>query len=161
MKRISYIVISVFLSLFFTKTANTQSNSIRDKSGKSLQESNKITPPDSVASYSDRSGFSEIKDIIRADHRKNGYQIVSAKQESIPNAFTPNGDQYNDVFLKSSEVRILDRWGKELYHGLEGWDGKYNGNNVAAGTYLFIQSVRDSTGKLINTNKGTVLLIRE
>ncbi len=77
------------------------------------------------------------------------------------NAFTPNGDGYNDVFLKGSEIKIIDRWGKELYHGIEGWDGKYNGKLVTPGTYFYIQYLRDPNGNVISTFKGTVTLIKE
>lgn len=77
------------------------------------------------------------------------------------NAFTPNDDGYNDIFLKGSEIKIIDRWGKELYHGKEGWDGKFNGKLVAPGTYFFIQYLRNPGGSVINTFKGTVTLIKE
>jgi len=77
------------------------------------------------------------------------------------NAFSPNGDGYNDVFLKGHESTVFDRWGKELYNGKDGWDGNYNGNKVAAGTYFYIRHVRDNSGNIVNEHKGTVTLIRQ
>ena len=50
----------------------------------------------------------------------------------IPNAFTPNSDHKNDFFqgygtyLKSYEMTILNRWGREIYHTYDynkPWDG--------------------------------------
>lgn len=51
----------------------------------------------------------------------------------VPNAFTPNGDGLNDIFLpkgfgiKKYELEIFDRWGERIYVSKEienGWDGK-------------------------------------
>lgn len=65
----------------------------------------------------------------------------------IANAFTPNGDGINDVFLKRLDLTIVNRWGQELYKGTEGWDGTYNGQKVSAGTYYYIYRVKESSGE--------------
>lgn len=86
--------------------------------------------------------------------------IIVNQAENV-NAFSPNGDGYNDLFLKGYEITVFDRWGKELYKGKDGWDGNYNGNKVAAGTYFFIRHIRDNSGNIVNEYKGTLSLIRQ
>lgn len=65
-----------------------------------------------------------------------------------PNAFTPNGDLYNDTwFLENSylypdiSVKIFNRWGNLLYEQknvYQPWDGIYNGQPVPSATYYYI-----------------------
>ncbi|MCB9361491.1 MAG: gliding motility-associated C-terminal domain-containing protein [Flavobacteriales bacterium] len=68
----------------------------------------------------------------------------------IPNVFTPNNDGINDVFLIKGEniaafdCKIFNRWGNEIYSWdtlNEGWDGSYEGNLVADGTYFYISNI--------------------
>lgn len=75
----------------------------------------------------------------------------------FPNAFTPNGDGRNDNFLKGFELVIINRWGQELYKGVDGWDGTFNGERVSPGTYYYIVLVPDitDTDKVL---KGSVLV---
>lgn len=64
----------------------------------------------------------------------------------VPNAFTPDGNQHNNVFsastinIKELNVRIFDRWGEILYESNEVnfiWDGTYNGIIVKDDTYVY------------------------
>jgi len=77
------------------------------------------------------------------------------------NAFTPNGDNINDRFMEGEFIRVFSRWGRELYAGSDGWDGKYNGVLVAPGTYYYVHEVKDINGALIRTEKGSVTLVIE
>ncbi len=77
------------------------------------------------------------------------------------NAFTPNGDLINDVFLKGVFIRVFSRWGVELFAGNEGWDGTYKGALVSPGTYYYVKEVRDAHGNLLRTVKGSVTLVIE
>lgn len=81
--------------------------------------------------------------------------------EEAPNAFTPNGDGKNDMFLQGIEITVFSSWGGELYHGDEGWDGKYNGELVVPGTYYYVRPVYDRDGSLIKTIKGSVTVVKE
>ena len=61
----------------------------------------------------------------------------------VENAFSPNDDGLNDVFLPqllSNErlvnMEIFNRWGAKLYEGTDGWDGKYMGGVVQEGVYI-------------------------
>lgn len=53
-----------------------------------------------------------------------------------PNTFSPNGDGINDYFMPGYQVRIVNRNGVEIYKGSDGWDGTYNGKQVAEDTYF-------------------------
>ncbi|HHZ65982.1 MAG TPA: PKD domain-containing protein, partial [Flavobacteriales bacterium] len=68
----------------------------------------------------------------------------------IPNAFSPNGDGYNDFFypqgigfrdLKEFEFYIYDRWGDMIFHTDDvnsGWDGKANNGRKMAQQDVFV-----------------------
>jgi gliding motility-associated-like protein len=65
----------------------------------------------------------------------------------IPNAFTPNGDNLNDVFytpgtnLISYHVMIYNRWGNLVFesHDAEtAWDGTYKGERVKNDVYNYL-----------------------
>ena len=88
----------------------------------------------------------------------------------VPNAFTPDGDGRNDVFVPLNvsqsdefEFRILNRWGQVLFYTKksgEGWDGRYHGSNQTAGTYIWMVRYADNYSKKIIDLKGTLVLIR-
>lgn len=82
---------------------------------------------------------------------------ITITVNEYPNAFTPNGDGRNDIFLKGFDLVILNRWGQELYKGIDGWDGTFNGKKVAPGTYFYIIKVQDITEKE-KVLKGSVLV---
>ena len=74
-----------------------------------------------------------------------------------PNAFTPNGNGRNDVFLPQGHaidyshynLMIFDRWGKLIYETgdyFEGWDGTLNGSLVQIDTYVWKVKLKDIFG---------------
>ncbi|PKP01275.1 MAG: hypothetical protein CVU11_15745 [Bacteroidetes bacterium HGW-Bacteroidetes-6] len=77
----------------------------------------------------------------------------------IPNAFTPDNDGYNDVFVAGIDLEIVNRWGLQIYRGIDGWDGRYKGEFVEPGTYYYVIRLPLPEGgeKLLN---GVVTLIR-
>jgi gliding motility-associated-like protein len=89
----------------------------------------------------------------------------------VPNVFTPNGDNSNDVFfVKSANIAeitalIYDRWGNKVYElttdkGNIAWDGKTQaGKEAADGTYFYVITAKGKDGQNYNT-KGTVSLLR-
>jgi len=88
----------------------------------------------------------------------------------IPDAFTPNGDDANDVFvpltLEADEVlefRIYNRWGQEIYNGdksVQGWDGTFNNVEQPMEVYIYRLSYqRRSATKPVHL-RGQVTLIR-
>ncbi len=86
----------------------------------------------------------------------------------IPAAFTPNGDDLNDVleiegtFVNSVKMHIFNRWGEVIFYTEDrnsGWDGKIGQNNAASGTYVYSLEFTDEQGKKF-TKRGTFVLIR-
>jgi gliding motility-associated-like protein len=63
----------------------------------------------------------------------------------IPEAFSPNYDNKNDVFkifgtnIPNFEIFIFNRWGEQIYHSTDftqSWDGTYMGNLVQEDVYV-------------------------
>ena len=87
----------------------------------------------------------------------------------VPNVFSPNDDQSNDVFfvtsqnLASLELLIFNRWGNlmaTISDPLGSWDGKTNGGNDAtAGVYFYKYVATGQAGEEI-TGQGFITLIR-
>ena len=64
----------------------------------------------------------------------------------IPNTFTPNNDNVNDVFkpvgigVDFFDMKVYDRWGKEIHHSNDlnkGWDGSFHDKIVQIGVYVY------------------------
>jgi gliding motility-associated-like protein len=87
----------------------------------------------------------------------------------VPNAFTPNGDNLNDVFkvygigIKHISVQIFSRWG-ELIHQWDGmggfWDGTYMNRMVPQGIYSYRIRGMDENAKEIK-RIGAVTVLSE
>ncbi|RQO30968.1 hypothetical protein DBR32_09675 [Taibaiella sp. KBW10] len=89
----------------------------------------------------------------------------------LPNAFTPNGDGKNDVFVpvlgvdrgyQLTDFRIFNRWGQLLFsttHINVGWDGTFNGQLQSQDVYFYTVTIifRDGSKKFF---KGDVTLLR-
>lgn len=86
----------------------------------------------------------------------------------IPNAFTPDNNNLNDLFapvgefIKSYQLTIFNRWGEKIFlseTGQSAWDGNYKGKPVPDGVYFYQLSI-----ELINSHKiwksGTITLLR-
>ena len=89
----------------------------------------------------------------------------------VPNVFTPNGDNSNDLFflqaanLTQITAEIFDRWGNRIYEltsttGNIAWDGKnQSGKEAPDGTYFYTIKATGKDGQNYDT-KGTVSLYR-
>ncbi|MHC1707832.1 MAG: gliding motility-associated C-terminal domain-containing protein [Bacteroidales bacterium] len=86
----------------------------------------------------------------------------------IPNAFTPNGDNKNDVilvqgnFIEELQIAIYDRWGNRVFETTDpktSWDGNYNGNACEPGVYVYYLEV-GCYNKERFRKKGNITLIR-
>jgi gliding motility-associated-like protein len=72
----------------------------------------------------------------------------------VPNAFTPDGDEFNNTFKPvfaqgfdayEYELLIFDRWGEVIFesHNVTyGWDGTYLGKMCPDGTYVWRISIK-------------------
>lgn len=86
----------------------------------------------------------------------------------IPNAFTPNGDNNNDVLYVRSNIineiylAIYDRWGEKVFETTsmnQGWDGTFRGMQCDPGVfdyYLEVTCIND----IEFVKKGNITLIR-
>lgn len=100
----------------------------------------------------------------------------------VPNAFSPNEDGSNDKFffismnnLEDVRLEIFNRQGTKLYSFYEasmncglitdmmntlGWDGKYNGEYVPQGTYVYRLSYRRAGNTKVYDKTGTINVVR-
>lgn len=90
----------------------------------------------------------------------------------IPSAFSPNGDNLNDVFgvtgsnIISVHLRIYNRWGEELYNRKGSaesvfWNGLYKNETCIAGEYIYTVTVEVlHFDKRLQHKSGALHLIR-
>ena len=97
--------------------------------------------------------------------------ILESKLE-MPNAFSPNGDDYNDTYrakeghqsIVSFKATIFNRWGKRLYSwdDVNGeWDGKVNGKVVPDGVYFVNVVAKGADGHVFHIRKDVNVLTRK
>jgi gliding motility-associated-like protein len=94
-------------------------------------------------------------------------QVKIFSKLNIPNAFTPNGDGYNDTWKiplienygTDVTVQIFNRYGQVIFYSkgyATPWDGRYNGEPLSPGAYTYLISV----GKGKPPFSGFIILIR-
>jgi gliding motility-associated-like protein len=83
----------------------------------------------------------------------------------LPNAFSPNNDGTNEVFVPSITgmlfytLEIYNFWGEKIFEGnMRGWDGTYQGSRVPSGHYLWRISMESDSHQKKYAN-GTVLVL--
>lgn len=89
---------------------------------------------------------------------------------TMPNAFSPNNDQLNDVFkaispteINNIRLQIFNRWGQKIFSGIgldKGWDGKIDGKDANMDTYYYLVEFECNLTLKTIVLKGDVLLIR-
>ena len=86
----------------------------------------------------------------------------------VPNAFSPNGDTYNDVlfvrglYIEKVIFRIFDRWGEMVFESTDvsnGWDGSFRGVPLQPDVYDYYLDVT-CVGGLKSIVKGNITLMR-
>lgn len=99
----------------------------------------------------------------------NGVGLQCQPGILVPTAFSPNGDNNNDLFrliagndIRTFTVTIYDRWGNKMFKTSEsghGWDGTFNGKPVNAGVYAYMLEIvyKNGTAEL---KSGNITLIR-
>ncbi len=101
---------------------------------------------------------------------KDSATVVIVPNVEPLDAFTPNGDGYNDKWLiryaeqyPELEVAVFNRWGVEIfrrkpYTNENGWNGKNsNGKDLPSGTYYYLIDTHE-TG--VSALTGTVTIVR-
>lgn len=98
----------------------------------------------------------------------NSVIIESRPNLYFPNAFTPDGDGLNDIFIPvganvtTYEITIFNRWGEIIFQSNNldsGWDGIYQGRKSPPGAYTYkVQFGNDESEK--TTQSGSFVLLR-
>ena len=94
---------------------------------------------------------------------------------ALPNAFSPNGDGLNDIFYviagkdvkQVKQFQVFNRWGQKMFEKINGktndinfgWNGYYNGQLAAQGTYVY-QIVIELLSGALEVHKGNISVIR-
>jgi gliding motility-associated-like protein len=105
-----------------------------------------------LTSYSSKSCFAKTCDSIHIN-----YSTALA----VPSAFSPNGDQKNDVFkilggpITKLDLKIFNEWGNEVFSSKnqnDGWDGNYQDTPQPVGTYTYSFVATTVDGKEVTKN---------
>ena len=139
--------------------------------GFSTDENPSYTFPTNIA------GNYEIQLVVSTDFGclDTTIQLVEVKENVIyyvPNTFTPDGDEHNNIFkpimtagidFNDYSLKIFNRWGELIFESYDveyGWDGTYNGEIAQQGPYVWkLQFGLMDNDKDITLN-GHVTLIR-
>lgn len=94
--------------------------------------------------------------------------VIPDPEISIPNVFSPNGDNNNDNFfpdttggISVNSIQIFNRWGQQIWHAspAEPWNGKSDNKECSDGTYFYIIEINFPAGSR-QSFTGFVTLIR-
>ena len=94
---------------------------------------------------------------------------ISTSLLEMPNAFSPNGDGINDIYMAKSNHRsivefhayIFNRQGVKLYEWTDingGWDGTYKGKPVKDGAYFVLVKAKGADGRIYNIKRDVNIL---
>lgn len=115
-------------------------------------------------------GFYEL--IITDDNNCTNnfeFDIIASNEEclTIPNTFTPNGDNYNDTWVienidlyPNATVKVFNKWGNEIFYSsgtYDPWDGTHNGKALPAGVYYYIIILSNEQN---NEYTGNITIVR-
>jgi gliding motility-associated-like protein len=110
--------------------------------------------------YSDMAFTDNSNSAIEKCYRIIAYELDGNNQQSIsnilclpfqpmiwiPNSFSPNGDNLNDIFkpvclgMLEYDLKIYNRWGVLIYYSIsqeKGWNGEINGEMAETGMYFY------------------------
>ena len=71
---------------------------------------------------------------------------IPLTQVFIPNTFTPNGDDHNELFVIKGDyivnfkMQVFNKWGAQLFESnsiSKGWDGTFENTKVEQGSYYY------------------------
>jgi len=94
-------------------------------------------------------------------------KVVDCHPYEQPNAFTPNGDGKNDLFIPNVpncsdySLMIFNKNGIKVFESKvkeKGWDGKFNNEEQKEGAYFYILQYKKMNGE-VKTIRGTIVLL--
>ena len=105
------------------------------------------------------------------NHGEGTPLIITVTESSLtmPNAFSPNGDNINDIYKAKDGYKsivkfkavIYNRWGQKIFewdNPAEGWDGTFHGKDVEQGVYFVHVEAKGADGKTYNIKRDVNLL---
>jgi gliding motility-associated-like protein len=129
------------------------------------QNTNALMTENTIYTLTVSDGICSVSDTVQV----RVYEIICEDPYVfIPNAFTPNGDNNNDVlyvrgiWIEKMIFRIFDRWGEMVFESEDvnkGWDGTFRGKKLDPDVYDFYLDVT-CIGGLKSITKGNVTLMK-
>lgn len=109
-----------------------------------------------------------------SDPRSTTLNIIQCPETIyyIPNAFTPDGDELNQIWKPvitsgidpyNFSLSIYNRWGEVIWESHDingGWDGSYNNKMCPEGVYFYIATCKDEKTAKKMIIHGHITLIR-
>lgn len=98
--------------------------------------------------------------------------VINSDEVYVPNSFTPDGDEFNNIFIPvltkgydiyGYKLEIYNRFGELIFESENvnlGWDGTYKGLKSPDGTYVWKLKVKDKYSGFVSTKIGHVTLLR-
>ncbi len=94
---------------------------------------------------------------------------INESKLDFPNAFSPNGDGWNDKFkakdgyqsIISFNATIFSRWGEKIYswnNPAGEWDGRWRGHRVKDGVYFLVVNAKGADGHKYNIRKAITVI---
>jgi gliding motility-associated-like protein len=123
---------------------------------------NEVRPRDYIVTVTDFNECVEV-DSVTVEYENESCLV-------IPNAFSPNGDGFNDQWVieglelyTDPEIRVFDRWGSRVYHSpnpvSDPWDGTFDGRRLPIDSYHYIIDL--NTGDPDdNPSPGNITIVR-
>lgn len=84
----------------------------------------------------------------------------------VPNAFTPEGNNLNELFTFTAagweleDMQVYNRWGELLYRGNSGWDGLHRGKPAPEGVYIYHLKLHHPATNTRTYRNGSFHLLR-
>lgn len=105
------------------------------------------------------------------DTATNYIDVLSEVIVYVPNSFTPDNDEFNQVWKFYTEgldesdftLKVYNRWGQVVWesHNMDVfWDGTYNGQLVPTGAYSWTIQAGDRLTEAVYNWTGTVNVLR-
>lgn len=98
--------------------------------------------------------------------------VINNDEVYVPNSFTPDGDEFNNIFIPvltkgydiyGYKLEIFNRFGELIFESENvnfGWDGTYMGLKCPDGTYVWKLKVKDKHSNFVSIKIGHVTLLR-
>lgn len=141
-----------------------------DGTNSSLENPKHLYPPGEVANYLAQLIVYTTKGC--SDTAQRVVQINGQTIFYVPNAFTPDGDELNNVFIPVLSAGfdpsdytfvIYNRWGEIVFETFDiavGWDGTYGGKIAQDGVYTWTINFKHISEDNRYVKSGSVSLIR-